>query len=182
MIVYILIGIIVLCLLYVLVTYNSFIKLRNKINEAFSTMDVFLKKRWDLIPNLVEVVKGYAKHEKTTLEEVIKYRNTNYDSLSNKEKMNANEEITKGIGRLMAIVEEYPKLKASDNFIHLSDELTQVENEIANSRRYYNAVVRMFNNKVEMFPSNIIGKMLGLKTESMFEASAEERENQKVDI
>ena len=77
MIVYILIGIIVLCLLYVLVTYNSFIKLRNKINEAFSTMDVFLKKRWDLIPNLVEVVKGYAKHEKTTLEEVIKYRNTN---------------------------------------------------------------------------------------------------------
>lgn len=182
MIVYILIGIIVLCLLYVLVTYNSFIKLRNKINEAFSTMDVFLKKRWDLIPNLVEVVKGYAKHEKTTLEEVIKYRNTNYDSLSNKEKMNASEEITKGIGRLMAIVEEYPKLKASDNFIHLSDELTQVENEIANSRRYYNAVVRMFNNKVEMFPSNIIGKMLGLKTESMFEASAEERENQKVDI
>ena len=96
--------------------------------------------------------------------------------------MNASEEITKGIGRLMAIVEEYPKLKASDNFIHLSDELTQVENEIANSRRYYNAVVRMFNNKVEMFPSNIIGKMLGLKTESMFEASAEERENQKVDI
>ena len=182
MIVYILIGIIVLLVLYCFITYNSFIKLKNKIEEAFSTMDVFLKKRWDLIPNLVEVVKGYAKHEKTTLEEVIKYRNTNYDSLSNKEKISANEEITKGIGRLMAIVEDYPKLKASDNFIHLSDELTQVENEIASSRRYYNAVVRMYNNKVEMFPSNIIGKMLGLKTENMFEAKEEERENQKVEI
>lgn len=182
MIVYVLIGILVLLVLFFFSAYNSLVRLKNKIVEAFSTMDVFLKKRWDLIPNLVEVVKGYAKHEKTTLEEIIKFRSTNYDSLSSKDKLNTNEEMTKNIGKLMAIVEDYPKLKASDNFIHLSDELTKVENEIASSRRYYNAVVRMYNNKVEMFPSNIVAKALGLKTESMFEASEEERENKQIEL
>ncbi len=177
MITYIIIGIIVILIIYIFVLYNSFVNSNNMVNEAFSTMDVYLKKRWDLIPNLVEIVKGYATHEKQTLEDVVKLRSNNYENMSNNEKMSSYEETYPRVERLMAIAENYPELKASTQFQNLSENLTKAEDEIANSRKYYNAVVRMFNNKVEMFPNNIFAHIFGFKSKKMFEAKAEEREN-----
>ena len=179
---YIVVGVIGVLVILVFICYNSFVKLNNKVKEAFATMDVYLKKRWDLIPNLVETVKGYAKHEKETLEEVIKLRSGDYDIMSSEEKISANTKITQGISRIMALAESYPNLKANENFANLAKELTKTEDEIAQSRKYYNAVVRLFNNKVEMFPSNIMAKIFGFSLKSMFEASASERENVKVEL
>ncbi len=180
--IYIVIGIIVLIVIYAFSLYNSFVKLNNKVKEAFSTMDVYLKKRWDLIPNIVEVVKGYVKHEKDTLEKVVELRNSNYDDMSNDEKIDKNEKLTKNITKLMAIAESYPDLKASSSFRDLSNNLTKVEDEIAQSRKYFNAVVRIFNNKVQMFPSNIFAGLFGYRTKKMFEAASNERENVKVKL
>ena len=180
--IYIIIAIIVLILIYFGVTYNSFVKLNNTVKEAFSTMDVYLKKRWDLIPNIVETVKGYAKHEKSTLKEIIELRNSTYDNMSANEKVDANNKLSQGINKLMAIAEAYPDLKANENFKDLSQQLTKVEDDIANSRKYYNGAVRIFNDKVQMFPSNIVAGMLGFKEQKMFEASESERENVQVKL
>lgn len=177
---YIVIAIIVIILIYVFILYNSFIKLNNKVKEAFSTMDVYLKKRWDLIPNLVETVKGYTKHESDTLESVINLRNSAYEKMGEEDKIKTNENLSKGISKIMALAESYPDLKASENFKDLSQQLAKVEEDIAQSRKYYNAVVRDYNNKVEMFPSNILASLFGYKTKTMFEANANERENVKV--
>ena len=170
------------CLVYYFIIYNVLVRLNNKVKEAFATMDVYLKKRWDLIPNLVETVKGYAKHEKDTLKEIVELRNKNYDSLSLNEKLKANEEINKGIYNLMALVENYPDLKANENFLSLSRELSSIEDEIAQSRKYYNAVVRKFNDKVEMVPSNIVAKTMGYKTKEMFSVTENERKAVKVEL
>ncbi len=182
MLLYVIIAIVVIILIALLVTYNSFVKLNNKVNEAFSTMDVYLKKRIDLIPNIVETVKGYSKHEKDTLKEVVNLRNGDYDKMSNDEKIKANEELSKDITKIMALVEAYPDLKASENFKDLSSQLTKIEDEIANARKYYNGTVRIYNNKVEMVPSNIVAKLFGYKTKAMFEANESERENIKVEL
>ena len=180
--IYIIIAIIVLIIVYVFALYNSFIKLNNKLKEAFSTMDVYLKKRWNLIPNIVETVKGYAKHEKDTLKEVVELRNSAYDKMSDEEKIKTNEQLSSGISKIMALAEAYPDLKANENFKDLSNQLTKVEDEIANSRKYYNGVVRIYNNKVEMFPSNIFAGLFGYKSKAMFEASSNERENVKIEL
>jgi LemA protein len=180
--IYIIIAIIVLIVIYALALYNSFVKLNNKVKEAFSTMDVYLKKRWDLIPNIVEIVKGYAKHEKDTLKEVVELRNSTYDKMSDEEKIKTNEQLSSGINKIMALAEAYPDLKANENFKDLSKQLTKVEDDITNSRKYYNGVVRIYNNKVEMFPSNIFAGLFGYKSKAMFEASANERENVKVEL
>lgn len=142
---------------------------------------IFTWKRRDLIPNIVQVVKRYAKHEKDTLKEIVELRNSvkSYDKLSDEEKIRANEQMSGGLIRLMALAEAYPDLKANDNFLSLQKDLSSIEDEIAQSRKYYNAVVRNFNNKVEMIPSNIVAKMLGYKPKTMFEANASERENVK---
>ena len=179
---YILIGILILILLYFVFTYNKLVKLNNNVDEAFATMDVYLKKRWDLIPNIVETVKGYANHEKDTLEKIISLRNSVYDDLSQSDKLKTNKEVNQNISRLMALAESYPELKANENFLNLSKELTQIEDEIAQSRKYFNAVVRLFNNKVEMFPSNIVAKLISYKTKEMFVASENERVSVKVDL
>lgn len=179
---YIIIAIVVVLLLLVFSFYNSLIKLNNRVEEAFSTMDVYLKKRWDLIPNVVETVKGYAQHERETLEEVISLRNNSYDKMNTDDKIDINSKVSNEINRVMAIAESYPELKASENFRDLSNQLTRVEEDIANSRKYYNATVRDYNNKVEMFPSNIIAKMLGYKVKVMFEISDDERRNVKVKL
>lgn len=178
--IYIVIAVIVIIIIYAFITYNNFIKLKNMVKEAFATMDVYLKKRWDLIPNIVETVKGYAKHEENTLKEVVELRNSSYDSMSDDEKVKANQKISKDINKIMLLAESYPDLKASTNFQDLSRELSKVEEDIANSRKYYNGVVEMFNNKVEMFPSNIFAKLFGYKTKEMFETDEQERENIKV--
>ncbi len=180
--VYVVGAVILILLIYAFVVYNSFIKLNNKVREAFSTMDVYLKKRWDLIPNLVETVKGYAKHEADTLKEVVELRGNTYDSLSQEEKLNTSENLRNGINKIMALAEAYPELKANENFKDLSSQLTKNEEDIANSRKYYNATVRMFNDKVEMFPSNVFARLFGFKSKKMFEANETERKNVEVDL
>jgi LemA protein len=156
--------------------------LSNTVKEAFSTMDVYLKKRWDLIPNLVEVVKGYVKHESSVLEEVVKLRNLSYDKMSLADKIDANQQLSSGLSKIMAVSESYPDLKASQNFSDLTNQLSKIEDEIANSRKYYNAVVRKLNTKIEMFPSNIVAKIFNFKLSKMFEASDNERDNVKVEL
>lgn len=180
--VYIIFAIIALIVIYTLVLYNNFVKLNNKVKEAFSTMDVYLKKRWDLIPNIVETVKGYAKHEKDTLKEIVELRNSTYDKMSDDEKIKTNEQLSSGINKIMALAEAYPDLKANENFKDLSHQLAKVEDDIANSRKYFNGVVRVYNNKVEMFPSNILAKLFGYKSKAMFETSETERESIKVKL
>ena len=174
--------ILVICVVYYLVTYNNLVRLNNKVKESFATMDVYLKKRWDLIPNIVETVKGYAKHEKDTLKEIVAVRNGDYDKLSQDEKIKTNEQINRGVSRLMALAESYPDLKANENFLSLQSELSGIEDEIAQSRKYYNAVVREFNNKVEMIPSNVVAKTLGYKAKDMFIAEENEKESIKVKL
>ena len=179
----IVIGIVmIICLIYFLVMFNKFIRLKNRVNESFATMDVYLKKRWDLIPNLVEVVKGYSKHENETLKEIVSLRNTTYDDMTDAEKIATNKKVNSELNKIMLLAEAYPELKASTNFLNLSHELTTIEDEIAQSRKYYNAVVRDYNNKVEMIPSNLVAALMGLKTEPMFVASLEEREEVKVKL
>lgn len=182
MILIIIIAIIVLIALYVFITYNSLIKLSNKVKEAFSTMDVYLKKRWDLIPNIVETVKGYAKHEQDTLKEIVELRNSKYDDMDNNNKIDVNNKVSNQITKIMALAEAYPDLKADKNFRDLANQLAKVEEDIANSRKYYNGTVRLLNNKIEMFPSNIVANILGYKTQNMFEANDSERENVKVEL
>ena len=177
---YILIAVIVIILIAFFVSYNNFVRENNKVKEAFATMDVYLKKRWDLIPNIVETVKGYAKHEKDTLKEVVELRNSTYDKMSDEEKIKTNEQLSSGINKIMALAEAYPDLKANENFKDLSKQLTKVEDDITNSRKYYNGVVRIYNNKVEMFPSNIVASIFRFKPEPFFAANEKERENVQV--
>lgn len=182
MISYVVIAVIAVLVIYLIVQYNGFVKTNNSVKEAFSTMDVYLKKRWDLIPNLVEVVKGYAKHEKETFNQITSLRTNSYDSMPMDKKINVNQQLGQGITKIMAIAENYPELKANENFSKLSADLTKIEDEIANSRKYYNGAVRELNNKIQMFPSNIIAGMFGFKQSNMFEANAEERDNVKVSL
>ena len=178
----IVVGCVLLLLIVAIIgTYNGLVGCRNTVEEAFSTMDVYLKKRWDLIPNLVETVKGYAKHEKETLGEVIAMRNSAYEGMSVNDKIDVNTKLTQGISKIMALAEAYPDLKANANFQNLSNQLASIENDIANSRKYYNGSVKKMNNKVQMFPSNIVAGMFGFKTYKMFEISdSKQRENVEV--
>lgn len=145
-------------------------------------MDVYLKKRWDLIPNIVESIKGYTNYESQTLKEIITARTNNYSKLTPNEKIKTNEQINKEITKIMALAENYPELKANENFLALQKELSNIEDEIAQSRKYYNAVVRDFNNKIEMLPSNIVAKTLGYKTKEMFIADDTERNSVQVKL
>ena len=180
--VYIIIGaVVVLIIIWVIATYNRFIKLKNSIEEAFSTMDVYLKKRYDLIPNLVETVKGYASHEKETLEKVMKARNIAMGAATMEDKVAGENMLSGTLKSLFAVAEAYPDLKANANFMELQGELRRMEDEIANSRKYYNAIVKTYNTKREVFPSVIIAGMFGFGKKPLFEVSgAEERENVKV--
>ena len=180
--IYIIVAIIVLILIYFGLTYNSLVKLNNTVKEAFSTMDVYLKKRWNLIPNIVETVKEYARHENSALKEIVELRNGTYDSMSSDEKVDVNNKLSQKINKLIAIAEAYPNLKANENFKDLSEQLTKIEDDIANSRKYYNGTVRIFNNKVQMFPSNVVAGILGFKEQKMFEVSENERENVQVKL
>ena len=174
-------AVIVIIIIWVIATYNGFVKLRNGIEEAFSTMDVYLKKRYDLIPNLVETVKGYAKHEKSTLESVISARNMAVSATSLEDRVEKENILAGALRNLFALAESYPDLKANTSFLELQGQLSRIEDEIANSRKYYNAIVKTYNIKREAFPSAIVGGMFGFTRKPMFEvAGAEERENVKV--
>ena len=183
-------GIIIACIVAVVVliiigwivaTYNKLVKLRTNVEEGFATMDVYLKQRWDLVPNLVETVKGYAKQEEKVLTEIVELRNKgSQGNLSTNEKVEINNQLTSKVNGLLALAEAYPDLKANQNFLDLSQKLAGLEEHIANARKYYNGAVKCLNNKVQMFPSNLIAGMFGFEKAAMYEASAEERQNVKV--
>ena len=176
----ILIIIVVLILIYLGSTYNSFVVLRNRVKDQWAQIDVQLKRRFDLIPNLVETVKGYASHEKDTLEAVVKARNEYLLSDTPEGKIAANNDLNKVVTKLFALAESYPELKADASFRELQTTLTETEDKISYARQFYNDVVMKYNNKVEVFPSNIVAGMFGFKTSAYFNATEEERENVKV--
>ena len=180
--IYIIIGIIVILLIYILITYNSFLIARTLVKVAFSTMDIYLNKRWRLIPNLIEVVKGYSKYENETLTKITSLRSSSYDELTMDNKIDINEELSKCLSNIFAVSENYPELKANELYANLSNNLISIEDEIANSRKYYNGTVRNFNNKIQMFPNNILAKLFRFKEFKMFEANAEEKNNVGVNL
>lgn len=162
-------------------SYNKLVRLRNDAREGFSTMDVYMKKRFDMIPNLVETVKGYAAHESGTLEKVIAARNSIANSTTVDEKLKNENVLTGTLRSLFALSESYPDLKANHNFIDLQQKIEGVEQDIANARKYYNGTVKALNNAVEMFPSNIVAGIFNFEKMTMFEVTnEEERENVKV--
>ncbi len=180
------IGIIIVLLAAVLIffitNYNVLIQLRNRIKDQWSQIDIQLKRRFDLVPNLVEVVKGYAKHEKETLEGVVNARNAYQAATTPEEQMKADGELTKTLSKLFALAEAYPDLKANENYMELQTELSSIEEKIATARQFYSDSVLNYNNKVQMFPSNIVASIFGFREEKFFEANAEERENVKVEL
>lgn len=165
----IIIAVIVLFLLYGVSIYNRLVKLRNLVQEAWSSIDVMLKKRHDLIPNLVETVKGYASHERETLDSVTRARNQAVGANSVEGKEAAEKNLNQAMMNLFAVAEQYPDLKANANFQQLQSELTSIENDIEKSRRYYNGTVRENNTLVESFPSNIIANMYKFEKSPFFE-------------
>ena len=174
-------GILLLIIIWAIASYNGFIKLKNAIEEAYSTMDVYLKKRYDLIPNLVETVKGYAKHEKETLTQVIEARNMAAGAKTVEDKIAAENMLAGTLKSLFAVAESYPDLKANTNFMDLQKQLQRLEDEIANSRKYYNAVVKTYNTKREVFPGVIIAGIFKFAKKPLFEVSEQsERENVEV--
>ena len=180
MVIGIILAIVVVLGLFVMSTYNGLVSLRNKVRDQFSQIDVQLKKRSDLIPNLVETVKGYAKHEEGTLEKVIQARNTYLTADSMDDKVKASSEMTKAVSKLFALAESYPELKANENFLDLQNQLKEIEDKISYARQFYNDSVLMYNNKIEMFPSNVVASMFHFTKESFFEATEEEKKNVEV--
>ncbi len=170
-------GIIVLAAVYFIAVYNGLVKLKNQCEEAWSSIDVQLKRRHDLIPNLVETVKGYASHEKETLTKVVEARNMAMQQSGGIEKRAEAENFLTGtLKSLFALSESYPQLKANENFLQLQNSLNEIEDNIQNARRYYNAVVRDLNTKIESFPSNIIAGMFNFTKKEYFEMDKSERE------
>lgn len=175
-------GIVLVVLILVVVSgYNKLVRQKVIIEEAFATMDVYFKKRFDLIPNVVESVKGYAKHEEETLAKVITLRNGSYSSMTAEEKIENSTAISKEIPKIIALAEAYPELKANQNFMELTVQLKRVEEDIANARKYYNGAVRNYNMTVQTIPTNIIASLFHFETKPMFEISnTQERENVQV--
>ena len=181
--VYIIIGIVVILLLMMASTYNSLVRLRNRVKNAWAQIDVQLKRRHDLIPNLVETAKGYMKHERGTFEAVTKARNLAQKAVGTGVGAQSKAEagLSGALSRLLLVVENYPDLKANQNFLALQEELTSTENKISFSRQFYNDSVLRYNNKTQMFPSNLMAGMMGFKASEFFEVkAAEERETPKV--
>jgi LemA protein len=164
----------------VIAVYNGLVQLRVRADNAWSDIDVQLKRRHDLIPNLVETVKGYAAHEKSTFEDVAKFRSMAMQATGPADRAAAEGQLTMALKSLFAVAEQYPQLQASGQFQSLQNSLNEVENTLQESRRYYNAVVRDLNTKIASFPSNIIAGMFGFQSRQFFEIAAAERENVQV--
>lgn len=178
----IMIVIIVLLVVYVMSAYNSLVKERNKVKTNWAQIDVVLKRRADLIPNLVETVKGYAKHEQETLDRVIQARNTYVGASGQDNQMKAAGELTQALNKLLALSEAYPDLKANTNFIQLQNELTETENKITFARQFYNDSVYSYLNKIEMFPSNVIASVFGFEPYAFFEVEESDKTTPKVNF
>ena len=173
-------GIVLLILLFIGTTYNSLVSLRNKVKDQWAQIDVLLKRRTDLIPNLVETVKGYAKYESETLENVIAARNKVVDAKTTEEEIKADGELSRALGRLMAVAEAYPDLKANTNFLDLQNNLKESEDKIQYARQFYNDAVFNYKNKIEVFPSNIVASLFNFKPEAFFEIDEASKEAPKV--
>ncbi len=180
---WIILGVIILAALYVIGVYNGLIRLKNRTDEAWSDIDVQLKRRYDLIPNLVNTVKGYAEHEQETLEKVVNARNRamNVSGDDSQAKSEAENQLTGALKSIFALSESYPDLKANQNFMELQRELSDTENKIQAARRFYNGNVRDLNTKIQVFPSNIIASMLNFKAREFFEVENEE-EKENIDV
>lgn len=176
----VLLGIGVLLVLYLVGTYNGLVVLKTRIQEALSGIDVQLKRRSDLIPNLVETVKGYAKHEKEIFENVTKARSAMMSAGSLQEKAEANNQMGAALKSLFAVAENYPQLKANTNFQDLQQQLTDTEDKVSYSRQFYNSNVLDFNSRIQMFPTNVIAGMFGFKQSEFFAANEEERKKVEV--
>mgnify|MGYP002725858608 FL=1 len=184
-ILYIILAVVAIGIAWLIATYNGLIRSRNRVDEAFSDIDVQLKRRYDLIPNLMETVKGYVKHEKETLENVTKARTAAMAVHDKKgagaKEIGAAENMLSGaLKSIFALSEAYPDLKANHNFAKLQDELSDTENKIQASRRFYNGNVRDFNTKIQVFPTNLVAGMLNFKAYEFFEADEGEKKNVKV--
>lgn len=172
--------VVLVLLLGLIISYNGLVRRRAGVNEAFATMDVYLKRRYDLVPNLVETVKAFTAHEKDTLEALVRGRNHAISAGNMAQRIEGEKEMTQALSRLFAVAESYPQLRSSDQYLTLQQELSQLESDIAQARRYYNGTVRELNMKTEMFPSNIVAALFGFKPYPYFEAEEQERESQKV--
>ena len=172
--------IVAVLIIYVGSTYNGLVSLRNKAKDQWAQVDVILKRRADLIPNLVETVKGYAKHESETLENVIAARNKFMTAKTPEDEMKASGEISQALSRLMVLTESYPELKANTNFVDLQNNLKESEDKVQYARQFYNDSVLNYKNKLEMFPSNIVAGIFNFKPEAFFEIDEASREVPKV--
>ncbi|TDW46472.1 LemA protein [Flavobacterium sp. 270] len=170
-----------LIIIIFIVLYNGFVAKKNRVDEAFSGIDVILKKRFDLIPNLVEIVKGYMNHENATLSNIVNLRNQALNSNTADEKLQLDKQLTTAVGSVFALAESYPDLKANTNFLSLQSDLSEVETEIERSKRYYNGTVREYNIAIESFPGNLIAGLFGFPKKNFLELKEEEqREAPKV--
>ncbi len=180
---WILLGIIVLLIIFVISVYNSLVTLRQRVKNSWSQIDVQLQRRFDLVPNLVECVKGYMEHEKEVLEKVTSLRTSWANASTVSEKAQLDNELSNALKTIMAVSENYPDLKANQSFSELQEELRNTENKISYSRQFYNDTVTRYNTKLELFPSNIIASMFHFTGEALFEAESDEaRKNVKVDF
>ncbi|MBT4365816.1 LemA family protein, partial [Candidatus Peregrinibacteria bacterium] len=180
---YLILAIILVVVVFVIFLYNGLVRLRNKVKEAWADIETQLKRRYDLIPNIVETVKGYAKHEEGTFTKVTEMRAKAMESKSLEEKAQNENMLSETLKSLFAVAENYPELKANQNFLDLQKTLQDIEEHIQLARRYYNGTVRDFNNKVQVFPNNLIASPLGFKEQEFFETKDEkEKENVKVNF
>jgi len=182
MIMWIGLGVAAVLVVGVIYIYNSLIRVKIRVDEAWSDIDVQLKRRYDLIPNLIETVKGYAKHEKSVFEEVTKARTEAMGAQGLAEKGKSENMLTDTLKSLFAVAENYPDLKANENFLELQRELTDTEDKIQAARRFYNGNVRDFNTKIQVFPNNMLAGILGYKDREFFEAEEGEKGPVKVDF
>lgn len=175
--------ILVILAVIIIAMYNGLVKARQRVKNAWSQIDVQLQRRFDLIPNFVETVKGYMEHEKETLTKVTELRSSWANASTVEEKAELNNQLSNTLKTIMAVSENYPDLKANQNFLDLQEELRNTENKISFSRQFYNDTVTMYNTKLEVFPSNLIANMFGFKAETLFSAESDEaRKNVKVDF
>lgn len=180
MVALIIVVILVVIVGFVIATYNELVQLRNKVKNAFSQIDTQLQRRFDLIPNLVETVQGFASHEKELLENVTASRSGYINAGTNQEKLAMNNQLTAGLRSLFAVAESYPELKSNTNFLNMQEELSDTEDKIMYSRQFYNDAVTMYNNKIQMFPGSIIAGMFGFTEEELYDADEKANEAPRV--
>lgn len=172
--------VLVIIIIFIIVTYNTLVRLRNNVKNSFAQIDTQLQRRFDLIPNLVETVKGFATHEKELLENVTASRSGYINASSNQEKLAMNNQLTSTLQTLFAVAENYPELKSNTNFLNLQEELSETEDKVAFSRQFYNDAVTIYNNKLQMFPNNIVAGMFGFKEEMLFNSDDSAKNAPKV--